>query len=244
MKYIKTTKVVTKTANLTTKIPVIYPTLTRKTKTKPVSSGPYGLFSSELVIPREVTSEELLERLNSPIRFRPKATRKAETVERAESAPATEQEINAVRHMITNLVEVPSSQKRAFTANLKQLTARLTAFLVTEVSAYQSALDNALDDAAESIKLLSGVEDVEFTFGKANAVITQRIPELMTLRFLLKELKVPPSFAKMIFAEYQRVISTNGTPQQTNSGRPVEERSIRREQPQRASKQKERRVRL
>jgi hypothetical protein len=127
-------------------------------------------------------------------------TRTVETTRRPYQ-DLTEREIRAAQPLITNVIDVPKEQQEQYVAKLQALTTELTSFLLIEVAPYYSALESAKSDASESMQIITGVQEANFSFGKAEALI-RSLPELKTLDWLCTKLQLPEDIRANVLSEY------------------------------------------
>lgn len=114
---------------------------------------------------------------------------------------ATEGELERAQHLITNVTAVSPEQRRAYAKSLQSLTRELTEFLLVEIAPYESAIDAALDDAADSVRIITGVQHASFSMGRADALL-RRLPELKTLDWVCKRLAIPEDIRAIVINEY------------------------------------------
>lgn len=114
---------------------------------------------------------------------------------------ATEGELERAKHLITNIIEVPEAQRKAYIDSLDQLTRDLTNFLVTEIAPFESAIQAAIDDAETSVKLITGVREVSFDLGRAARII-DKLPELKTIDYVCTRMNIAPDIRLSLIAEY------------------------------------------
>jgi hypothetical protein len=114
---------------------------------------------------------------------------------------ATDAELQRASHLITNVVEVDRATQRKYSKNLDLLTRQFRDFLLLEIAPYESALDAALDDAGESLRLITGVQSASFSLGRAEQLL-KRLPELKTLDWVCKRLRIPADIRELVVQEY------------------------------------------
>ncbi len=114
---------------------------------------------------------------------------------------ATDAELQRASHLITNVVEVEPATRRKYSKNLDLLTRQFRDFLLLEIAPYESALEAALDDAGESLRLITGVQSASFSLGRAEQLL-KRLPELKTLDWVCKRLRIPADIRELIVQEY------------------------------------------
>jgi hypothetical protein len=114
---------------------------------------------------------------------------------------ATDAELQRASHLITNVVEVDRATQRKYSRNLDLLTRQFRDFLLLEIAPYESALDAALDDAGESLRLITGVQSASFSLGRAEQLL-KRLPELKTLDWVCKRLRIPADIRELVVQEY------------------------------------------
>lgn len=114
---------------------------------------------------------------------------------------ATDAELQRASHLITNVVEVEPATRRKYSKNLDLLTRQFRDFLLLEIAPYESALDAALDDAGESLRLITGVQSASFSLGRAEQLL-KRLPELKTLDWVCKRLRIPADIRAIVINEY------------------------------------------
>jgi hypothetical protein len=158
---------------------------------------------------------------------------------------ATPTEIEAARHMITNLISVPRGTSDSYVDRLDSMTKDFTHFLLTEIAPFESAWTNALADASESIRMITGMQRGDFASGRAGTIIA-KMPELKTLDYLCSQFNLPPDIRSALIAEYMgtdngkkqsemsRILKLaikagqpNGTPQRAHAGDSVHRRPER-----------------
>lgn len=125
---------------------------------------------------------------------------------------ATEGELTRAQHMITNVHSVSDAVKQRFAQKLDSLTRDLTEFLVQEIAPYESALETSIIDAGDTLRLITGLESAEFTFGKAR-VLMDRLSELKMLDWICSRLKLPADIRSMVLEDY---MGTDSVKQKTN----------------------------
>jgi hypothetical protein len=114
---------------------------------------------------------------------------------------ATTGELERAQHLITNVTAVSPEQRQAYAKSLQSLTRELTEFLLVEIAPYESAIDAALDDAADSVRIITGVQHASFSMGRADALL-RRLPELKTLDWVCKRLTMPEDIRSLVINEY------------------------------------------
>lgn len=126
---------------------------------------------------------------------------------------ATDAELQRASHLITNVVEVEPATRRKYSKNLDLLTRQFRDFLLLEIAPYESALDAALDDAGESLRLITGVQSASFSLGRAEQLL-KRLPELKTLDWVCKRLRIPADIRELVVQEYMGTSNEKRKPQQ------------------------------
>lgn len=119
----------------------------------------------------------------------------------ATQVSANYQNLEGIRHLITNVVDVDPEQSNLYKTNLRKLTSDFTNFLLTEIAPYESALDAALEDAGESLRIVTGLDTATFSFGRAETLL-RRLPELKTLDWICNYWKIPDDIRSSLIEEY------------------------------------------
>lgn len=114
---------------------------------------------------------------------------------------STTQNLEGIRHLITNVVDVDEVQATLYKTNLRKMTTDFTNFLLTEIAPYESALDAALEDAGESLRIVTGLDTATFAFGRAETIL-RRLPELKTLDWVCSYWNIPEDIRSSLIDEY------------------------------------------
>lgn len=169
----------------------------------------YGMPDNGSQIGFEGTTEEFKQLLNSggitPVK-------KAPTLEPGVFLLPNGRLIRAVR--IKKVVPPPpvapafdvlkDHQKAAseFPPRMHEHTKELTAFLVSSIAPYESAVSTALSDASEVLRAITGSASLEMNFGRAESLLKHRLPELAVIQWAIKKLNLDEDVRKLVLQSY------------------------------------------
>lgn len=117
---------------------------------------------------------------------------------------ASETEIKRAAHLVTNVYKVSDAQVQKFSRALDAYTRELTDFLVNEIAPYESALESAIVDAGDTLRLITGLEQADFTFGRARTLM-ERMSELKLLDWACTRLSLSPDIRTLVLHDYMGI---------------------------------------